>query len=508
MAQPTQNFGQRLKQAFGEKFNFKTILALFVFGMIIIVFSFSSINGPQSGNLGSGVAATVDGEIISLKQFQDQENRVSQYYSQMLGGQFENLVQRKNLRNEALNQLVDNTVASLAAQKESILGTDANIKNAILEMPYFKKDGVFQSDLYKGVLASNGLQAGDFEKMMRQQISIQKVRDLFEASTLTTSSEKNIDSDLKNSKINLSYLKIDSDLASKLVTDQKIKESLQKADFKKKVDEYIKNNSSLFGTPEQVKASHILVKADMNNPQDVEKAQQKAQQILNELQKGDFAALAKKYSDDPGSKEKGGDLGFFGRGSMVKEFEETAFTLNKGQISKLVKTSFGFHIIKSTDKKAAQTKSVDESQIISGRKILSDETVLTLAKEIEQKISKGISVQDLNAFLNEKNYKLSDTGLFDISNENVPGINSSSVFKAALELTKSKPVGQKIVKDGETQYLVVLKDAQLSSNQINPETDSLSQTLNRQKAYSQYQIWLESQKKNYSINKNTELLAN
>lgn len=404
MAQPVQTFVNRLHEAFSEKFNFKTILALVVFGMIIIVFSLSSLTGPRNGQLGPGVAATVNGEIISLKQFQDQENRVSQYYSQMLGGQFENLIQQKHLRNEALNQLVDNAVAAQSAEKEMIVATDMNIKNAILEMPYFKKDGVFQTDIYKGVLASNGLQPGDFEKMMRQQIAIQKVRDLFEASTVSTSLEKNVEVEMKNAKLNLSYLKIDSDLALKrsAISDQKAKESLSEANFKKQVDEYVKSHGPELATP-------------------------------------------------------------------------------------------------------GKTPSAGDLEILAAKKILANEQVVSLAKEVEAEVSKGVSVQDLNTFLGKNNLSLKETGPFDLSGESVPQINSPAVFKAALELTKEKPVSQKIIKDGDAQYLIVLKD--LSFDKANPSlTPSANQLMDRQKAYAQYQGWLQLNKKAYSIDRNTALL--
>jgi peptidyl-prolyl cis-trans isomerase D len=511
MAQTTRNLSNRIHDAFSEKFNFKTILALVVFGMIIIVFSFSSMNGPQSGQLGNGVAATVNGEIISRKQFAEQENRISQYYSQMLGGQFDNLIQRQNLRNEALNQLVDNSVAAQAAEKEMIVATDSNVRNAILEMPYFKKDGVFQSDVYKGVLATNGMNAGEFEKMMRQQISIQKVRDLFEASTVATDLEKNVEADLKKAKMNLAYLKIDAELVNSLggVSDAKIKEALAKDDFKKKVTDYIKSRSSEFSTPEQVKASHILVKADDKNAADVEKARLKAEQILAELKKADFGVLAKKYSDDPGSKEKSGDLGFFSKGSMVKEFEDTAFSLEKGKVSGLVKTQFGFHIIKVMDKKPATTKSEAESEMIAGRKLFVDDQTVAIAKQLEEKVSKGISSTELNSYLSQNNYKMKETGLFDIANETVPAINSTEVFKAALELTKEKPVASKIVKDGEAQYLVMLKDSVFdqSSPVLNAPESQNRQMAEKQKAYAQYQNWLEANKKSYKIDKNEALLT-
>ncbi len=510
MSRLDQTFAAKLQQAFSEKFNFKTILALVIFGMIILTFVFSGMVAGKGGNhLGAGVAATVNGEIISLKQFQDQENRISAYYSQMLGGQFENLIQKKQLQAEALNQLVDNSVAAQSAQNEMIFATDSNIRVAIQELPYFKKDGVFQSDLYKGILAQNGMTPGEFEKSMRQQISIQKVRDLFEAATLVTSLEKNVDSDLKQSKLNLYYLKISPELfTAQQISDSAVNAELAKPDFKTKVAAYIKNHDSEFGSPAQVKASHILIKADEKNADDMKKAEAKAQDVLKQVKTGDFAALAKKYSDDPGSKEKGGDLGFFTQDRMVPEFAQAAFALEKGQTSSLVKSPFGFHIIKVTDKKEAVTKNQTEANLTAGRKILAEQKTLEIAKQIEEHISKNSDAKSVEELVNKMNLKLKETGLFEIATESVPAIASPAAFKAALELTKEKPVAKTLVKDGDAQYLIILKEMTKVAAPDAKSEEKRNEMMDKQKSFSQYQYWLDHHKKSFSINKNPEIITN
>lgn len=116
-----------------------------------------------------------------------------------------------------------------------------------------------------------------------------------------------------------------------------VKEKVTEAEAKKFYDE----RASQMAGEEEVKASHILVKSE-------EKAQEVAKKLLAG---GDFAALAKEYSEDPGSKDKGGVLGYFGRGQMVKEFELIAFTMQKGETSQPVKTQFGYHIIRVDDRR-------------------------------------------------------------------------------------------------------------------------------------------------------------
>ncbi len=124
---------------------------------------------------------------------------------------------------------------------------------------------------------------------------------------------------------------------------------------------FYKTNPQFFTQPEQVKASHILIKVD-SKADDAQKAQarEKIQKIQQKLKNNeDFTALAKEYSEGP-SKSKGGDLGFFGRGQMVKPFENAAFAMKPGEISDIVETQFGYHLIQVTEKKAEQTLVYEE----------------------------------------------------------------------------------------------------------------------------------------------------
>jgi peptidyl-prolyl cis-trans isomerase C len=128
------------------------------------------------------------------------------------------------------------------------------------------------------------------------------------------------------------------------------------------VNDFYAKNPAEFQQSERVRASHILIGVpDASDAKAKEQARIRAAEILEQVQAGgDFAALAKEHSQDPGSGPKGGDLGFFQRGQMVGPFEATAFSLAPGQSSELVETQFGFHIIKVVEKQAARTVPLDE----------------------------------------------------------------------------------------------------------------------------------------------------
>jgi peptidyl-prolyl cis-trans isomerase C len=121
-------------------------------------------------------------------------------------------------------------------------------------------------------------------------------------------------------------------------------------------------NEKQYTDPEQVKARHILIKVATGAPEEEKKkAKEKAEGLLKRLKEGeDFSKLAEEFSEDPTSKKKGGDLGFFPRGRMVKPFEDAAFSLKNGQISGVIETQFGYHIIKMEDRKEAKVKPFEE----------------------------------------------------------------------------------------------------------------------------------------------------
>ncbi len=161
----------------------------------------------------------------------------------------------------------------------------------------------------------------------------------------------------------------------------------------KEVKEYYDKHKSEFMQPEQVRARHILVKVPANaTKKQWEEAKKKALEIRAKLVKGEsFAKLAQKYSDDPGSKARGGDLGYFRKGQMVPEFEKAAFALKKGEISQPVKTTFGYHIIKLEDKKPAKQRSFNEVKQEIRQKLLRKKQ-MELRNKIVDKLRKKYPV--------------------------------------------------------------------------------------------------------------------
>ena len=163
------------------------------------------------------------------------------------------------------------------------------------------------------------------------------------------------------------------------------KEVLGKINLKEKdYEAYYNEHKKEFENPEMVRARHILIAVKPNATEEEKKAAlTKAEEILDKAKKGeDFSKLASEYSDDPGSKAKGGDLGFFTQGSMVGKFEQAAFTLKPGEISPVVETEFGYHIIKVEERKAAEQQPYE-----------------TVKEQVKARATQAAQQERLNAFL-------------------------------------------------------------------------------------------------------------
>jgi peptidyl-prolyl cis-trans isomerase C len=181
--------------------------------------------------------------------------------------------------------------------------------------------------------------------------------------------------------------KLERDLTLKKLIDDEVAPGVKLSDIE--IRAFYDNNPEAFKQPERVKASHILIKVDPQaDASQKAEAKKKIDLVQAKLQKGeDFGALAKEYSDGPSGPE-GGDLGYFTRGQMVKPFEDAAFAMKPGEVSGVVETKFGYHLIKVTDRKPETTMSYDEvkarlEEFLKQRKI--QEEINVYVKRLEEK---------------------------------------------------------------------------------------------------------------------------
>jgi peptidyl-prolyl cis-trans isomerase D len=361
----------------------KSVLIKIAFGIIILSFiiGYTMLTSPadQRAKQGRETAALVNGNEITYDAFQNSYSNLYNLYQNIYQEKFDAKLEKQlNLPQQAMRQLIDETLLIQQAEKLNLDVTDEEVVDSIAQYDAFQIDGKFNRDRYLEVLNYQRMKPEQFEASQQRRILIQKVRNKLQQGVTISDAELAAAFHRENDKINLNYVWLTPELVkSKVkVTDAGVKkffeQNLEKFRIPEKVslrylrfdptryenevgtltDEelqhYYRRNLDQFEIMEQVKAAHILLSVPEGADNvAIQEKHDLADKLLKQLQDGaDFTQLAKTYSDDKSNAANGGELGTFGRGIMVKEFEDAAFALRPGQLSDVVQTPFGFHIIK------------------------------------------------------------------------------------------------------------------------------------------------------------------
>lgn len=221
----SDNMAEKLKR----KLSTKSVTAIILFGAIILVFVFFGLPGRLGAGFGS--VARVNNSLISLADFQQEENRIQQYYQNLFGSQMDFSSQRQLLRQQALENLIRMELVSQAAQENGILTTDAEVRDFIVkDIPFFQQNGQFQREFYSRYLESTRSSPGDFENKVRKDIANVRTRQMFEIVAGPTAVELKKLQDLKAQKINVLFVKIDQEAASKALSKEKADAAIKALD--------------------------------------------------------------------------------------------------------------------------------------------------------------------------------------------------------------------------------------------------------------------------------------
>jgi len=303
------------------------------------------------------------------------------------------LLQGVNLREMALESVVAQTLIEREAHRLGLNASDDDLARAIESQTVFQVDGRFDPDRYRDILRDNDLQPAVFESDTRSKILTDSLRQLVTASVQASPAEARADFDRFGEKVALAYIEFPyaNFIASEHPTDAEIAKFYKDnpEDFREPerlkisfirydpaalasneppTDEAIQNYfdqnlKTMFTHPGQVHARHILIQvAPDASPEQKAAARRRAEDLLAQIKAGkSFADLARQYSDDPGSKQNGGDLGMIARGELVKPFEDVAFRLKPGELA-IAETQFGVHVIQVLEIKDAKVESIDEAR--------------------------------------------------------------------------------------------------------------------------------------------------
>jgi peptidyl-prolyl cis-trans isomerase D len=401
------------------------------------------LQGKGADAASSDTIATVQGREITAGEFRKTYQAQLQAYRSAYGSNMsEQLLKQLGVEQQILQGMVDERAALAEADRLNISASDEEVRQRILSYPAFQENGAFIGEQrYRQLLRMQQppMQPSDFEESIRNQLTVDKLRASLTDWMSIPDAALDQEYRRRNDKVKLAVVSFTADAFRKdaAASDAEIAAyfAAHSADFKipekrkiryllidvdalrgkvvvpaADVERAYNSNIDQYSTPEQVRASHILFKTEGKDDAAVKA---KAEEVLKQARSGaDFAELAKKYSEDESSAKNGGDLDYFSKGRMVPEFDQVAFTLQPGQISDLVKTQFGYHIIKVVDKKAASTKTLaDVRQQITDQ--LAYERAQAEAADLAQKLQKEISKpSDLDVVAKRQGLSVQESGFF------------------------------------------------------------------------------------------------
>jgi peptidyl-prolyl cis-trans isomerase D len=463
----------------------KSWLIKFLVGIIAAVFIFYFGYSFQS-DTGSKVAS-VNGEPITGVDYQKTyRNMLESLQREYKSVWNENLVKLFNIKGRALETLISQKLVSQEAKRIGFEVTEKEIQEQILSHPAFQVMGRFDEGRYRALLANNRMSPEDFEAGLEREILQRKIEH-FLGTFVTVTEQDALDYySYTNEKVKVGYIEFlpenykGSVKISEETLEKHFKENQEKyripekvkvayvpfdpQGFKEKarvnekdIQEYYNENTGMFKEEKEVKVSQILFKLDEDAPADQDsKVREKADSILKKIRGGeDFAALARKHSEDP-SKKDGGDLGYLKPEEMVKSVEEAVSKLKKGEISDPVKSPFGYHIVRLDDVKEARILPYEDArEKIASR--LVNQTAIDLAYD------KAISFQDqvpyhtdLRQFASERKMAAGESDFFSM-NEPIPGIGGDRKLAESLFSLQQGDTSEIMEVDGKFYMFQVIE---------------------------------------------------
>lgn len=444
----------------------KTFVVHVVFWPIIAVFVIWGFE--RFGNPVGSAAAVVNNHTITMTEYRNALQRMVDFYSQLLQGNFDEDAQKRyHVRESALRQLISNALIADEADAIGLKVTDDEVTQTITDIPALKKDGRFSRENYDALLRYYHMSPPQFEDGLRRDTLIDKTRRFFDQNLPRSRAESEKEQALRSQKIDIEFLKIDLDgLGEKVsVASDQVQNFLKDPVHERQIKEYYDLHRSQYSHPEETRARHILVKAKKGDKAEETAALDKISKIQGELKQKSFEDLAKKYSDDPGTKGKGGDLGWFAIGRMVPEFEKAAQALKEGQVSAPVQTAFGYHLIKVEGRRPAHATSFEEARPEIAKILLGHLKVEDAVAEAEKAMAThpAEAIKELEKL--DRSVKWEETGFFSLNDETIPKIGENEELAvAAFSLTKEKPMPSKLFKNGSLVYALRFKKSEAAAS--------------------------------------------
>ena len=449
-------------------------ILLVICGAMVITFIPGGLTSELTGTPGAGVVAKVNGNDIKSDEVRQTARQMAQQdaqrYGEMASKLMPFLVQQETVR--AVDQMINRQVLLSEAGRMGLRVTPEEVKDELQHGRYaatFFPGGSFIGQAeYEDMLQRANLTPVKFEHEVGDDILLTKLQALISGSTSVSDAQIHEQFVKENSKVKFDYAVLKQDDLRKGLhpTDEELKAFYEshKANYANSVPEkrkakyavietgkaaadvqvtpddlrtYYDQHRDQYRMPEQVKVSHILIKTPLPGPdgkvdeKGVAEAQRRAEDLLKQVKNGaKLEDLAQKYSEDPGSAKQGGSLGWIGKGQTVPEFEKAAFSLPKGQTSDLVKSSYGFHIIRVDEKQEAHVKTLDEVKA-EIEPIIKHQKGQQIAQQQAEALLKRAQAQGLDAAAAAQGVPVITSDYFS-RKDTLPGLGPATQFMDAV----------------------------------------------------------------------------
>jgi peptidyl-prolyl cis-trans isomerase D len=461
--------------------NTKTILMILVFAFILTIIIDWGMGGFKQ-NQPRGIIAVVDGHEISYEEFYNRYQQELTAYREQSGTEAEGY-QLQQIENKAYENLIQQQLLADVAAKIHLQPTDAAIVEELYNNPpdilrsgdaFKDSSGAFDIQKYKSALENPSANWGPVEDYVRLIMPMQELESLISTSVIVTDDDARLQYMKNNQKATVHYLFYNAADYSRFVTEPEEKE------IQAYYDQHSKEE---FHEPEKRQIDYVLLEVKTTKA-DSEAVFKQAEEIIEEAKSGgNFAELAELYSKDPGSAKNGGDLGFFKKGSMVKPFEDAAFSAKQGDIVGPVQTQFGLHIIKVMDKKQEKGELEVKASHILLKFEASQSTRETLRDEANY-IAEAAKESGLESIVKAEGFSLQKSQPFTTDGM-IPGIGMERRVSRSVFRGKKGTVSD--VYTLEKGYLV-FSTAEIILEHIKPIAEVRAQIINTLKSQKRLEL--------------------
>ncbi len=437
--------------------NAQGMIAKIIMGFLILVFALWGVESIVSLGGGESAAIKVDGQKVSEAEVANAMAQQKANLQRQFGENFdEEMFNDKFLRQSAVEQIVEEKIAVVRAQKLGLKASKRMIDDQIVAIPAFQEEGRFSKEQFQTVLSLNGLTPLGFRAKLAEESAVNQAQAGFALSSFATPFDAKLLGALEQEQRTFRFTEVKGrDWEAKAeVTDAEITQAYEASKDQLRIPEQVsvryielsladmlakqsvsaeeldaayQKALAVEGKAEQRQAHHILL--EVNDKRNLEQTKTLALELKARLEKGeDFAALAKEYSDDIGTKANGGDLGINVRGSFDDAFENALYALQEGQISDPVQTEFGVHLIRADKILKAQTRSLAEMKPELEAQIRKEKASEEYNNKVKDLSEQAFAAKTLDELAKEAQLHIQETPLF--SHAEGAGLASNPEFRA------------------------------------------------------------------------------